>query len=406
MPLPVATPVHPEFSPYKALLAATCGIAFASYFATSLRLPVVPLFAVSLGATTSEVGFINSSFLLMCGLLALPLGVLGDRWGRRRIISLGLVIAAVSSLFLYWSRSPLELIGIYLVFGVGLAMIGPSLMAQVADISPATHLGRAYGWYTTSIYSAMSLGPAVGGLLAEAMGYRLVFLAVAAALFALLGPVLLILPGNRPVTAASHRQLLADLIQEGWHNHALQGCWAVTLGSCIALGVFFTFFPLYALNQGLNAGQIGLVFAAQAVVNALSRIPLGRVSDRVDKTRLSVWGFLGLSAVLAGFGWSRSLTAFLLLAMASGAVQGLGFTPLGALISEVTPPANRGLAMGGYNTAIYLGMMAGAAGMGPVISAIGFERGFFLAALINLVFTGGFFLIRLKKPAALPEAGG
>ncbi len=396
--MPAVTQPQGQPPSYKALLAATCSIAFASYFATSLRLPVVPLFAVSLGATTSEVGFINSSFLLMCGLLALPLGLLGDRWGRKRIISLGLVIASATSLLLYWSRTPLELVGIYLGFGVGLAMIGPSLMAQVADIAPATHLGRAYGWYTTSIYTAMSLGPAVGGVLAQALGYRQVFLAVAVALFLVLGPVLFILPRSQPKPGHDQQGALASLVQEGWHNHALQGCWAVTLGSCIALGVFFTFFPLYALKHGLNAGQIGMVFAAQAIVNALSRIPLGKMSDRADKTKLAVWGFLGLSAVLVGFGFTNSLMGFILLAMASGAVQGLGFTPLGALISEVVPVESRGLAMGGYNTAIYLGMMLGAAGMGPVISAIGFEPGFFLAALINLVFTGGFYIVfRVKK---------
>jgi MFS transporter, DHA1 family, multidrug resistance protein len=54
---------------------------------------------------------------------------------------------------------------------------------------------------------------------------------------------------------------------------------------------------------------------------------------------------------------------------------------------------SRGLAMGGYNTAIYLGMMLGAAGMGPVIQQIGFEMSFGLAALINLAFMGGFYLI-------------
>ncbi len=79
--------------------------------------------------------------------------------------------------------------------------------------------------------------------------------------------------------------------------------------------------------------------------------------------------------------------------MASGAVQGLGFTPLGALISEVVPVESRGLAMGGYNTAIYLGMMLGSAGMGPVIQRIGFEKGFFGAALINLVFTGIYYVV-------------
>lgn len=387
------TQAENQSSSYKTLLTATCGIAFASYFATSLRLPVMPLFAVSLGATTSEVGFINSSFLLTCGLLALPLGLLGDRWGRKRIIIIGLVIASGTSLLLYWSRTPLELVGIYLGFGVGLAMIGPSLMAQVADISPATHLGRAYGWYTTSIYTAMSLGPAVGGVFAQVLGYRQVFLAVAVALFLLLGPVLFFLPRSQLKPGLDQHRFFSRLVQEGWHNHPLQGCWAVTLGSCIALGVFVTFFPLYALKHGLNAGQIGMVFAAQAVVNALSRIPLGKMSDRADKTKLAIWGFLGLSAVLVGFGLSHNLPAFIILSMASGAVQGLGFTPLGALISEVVPVELRGLAMGGYNTAIYLGMMLGSAGMGPVISAIGFEPSFFLAALINLVFTVGFYFV-------------
>ena len=390
-------PAADQASSYGKLLGLTCGIAFASYFATSLRLPVMPLFAVSLGATTTEVGFINSSFLLMCGLLALPLGLLGDRWGRRRIINLGLIVASATSLLLYWSRTPLELIGIYLGFGVGLAMIGPSLMAQVADISPASHLGRAYGWYTTAIYTAMSLGPAVGGVLAEFLGYRPIFLVVALAMFALLIPVSLFLPASEPKNGQLPQTAWATLVQEGGHNRALQGCWAVTFGSCIALGVFFTFFPLYALQFGLNVGEIGAIFAAQAIVNALSRIPLGRVSDYADKTKLSLWGFLGLSVVLAAFAFCQQFLPFLLLAMASGAVQGVGFTPLGALISEVVPVESRGLAMGGYNTAIYLGMMLGAGGMGPVISRIGFEAGFVAAAAINLVCIGGLYLVAQHK---------
>ena len=392
-----------QASSYKSLLAATCGIAFASYFATSLRLPVMPLFAVTLGATTSEVGFINSSFLLTCSLLALPLGLIGDRWGRKRIIGLGLIIASATSLLLYWSQTPLQLIAISLGFGVGLAMIGPSLMAQVADISPTTHLGRAYGWYTMSIYTAMSLGPAVGGIFAQAWGFRPVFLLVALALFMLLGPVFLMFPPSRPQIGITSQDALSMLVREGWHNHALQACWAATFGSCIALGVFFTFFPLYALENNLNAGQIGAVFAVQAVVNALSRIPLGKISDRGNKTGLAVWGFLGLSAVLIGFGLTRTLTSFIILAICSGAVQGLGFTPLGALISEVVPVDSRGLAMGGYNTAIYLGMMLGAAGMGPINQRFGFETGFFLAAAINLIFTLMFFLLFKSKKLTSPS---
>jgi MFS family permease len=386
-----------DFSTFKTLLAATCAIAFGSYFAFSLRLPVVPLFAVTLGASTSEVGLINSSFLLMAGVLALPLGLLGDRWGRRRLVSFGLVIASATSLLLYWSQTPMQLVGIYLGFGVGLAMIGPSLMAQVADISPPSHYGRAYGWYTSSIFTAMSLGPAVGGIMAHAFGFRPVFLAVAVALFLLLGPVLWLFPRDCTPTCKPSAGALSILVREGWHNHPLQGCWVVTLGSCIGLGVFFTFFPLYALKYQLNAGQIGIIFGAQAVVNALSRIPIGKITDQNNKIKLAFLGFLGLSLALAGFGLIHTFATFISLAMISGAVQALAFTPLGALIPEVVPAEARGLAMGGYNTASFLGMMLGAAGMGLVIQQIGFENGFFVVAGVNLIFTILFFIIFQTK---------
>ena len=136
---------------YAALLAICCGIAFASYLGSYMRIPVVPLFALSLQATTLEVGLINAAFLLMSGALSIPMGILSDRWGRKLLITCGLVVSAATSLLLYISTTPGQLIAIYLFFGTGLAAIGPTLMSYVADFSPATHLGRSYGWYTTAI---------------------------------------------------------------------------------------------------------------------------------------------------------------------------------------------------------------------------------------------------------------
>jgi predicted MFS family arabinose efflux permease len=71
--------------------------------------------------------------------------------------------------------------------------------------------------------------------------------------------------------------------------------------------------------------------------------------------------------------------------------MGLGFTPLGALIAEVAAPEARGLAMGGYNTSIYLGMMLSSAFMGGAISAVGYEISFSLSAALVLLVTGGFY---------------
>jgi MFS family permease len=64
------------------------------------------------------------------------------------------------------------MMGIYPLFGVGIAAFAPTMMSSVADFTPATHLGRAYGWYTMAIYSAMTLGPAAGGFLDHTLGLR------------------------------------------------------------------------------------------------------------------------------------------------------------------------------------------------------------------------------------------
>ncbi len=380
---------------YVALLGICCGIAFASYLGSYMRIPVVPLFARSLGASTWEVGIINAAFLLMSGLLSFPLGILSDRWGRKLLITAGLAISMATSFLLMVSTSPQQLMVIYLLFGTGLAAIGPTLMSYVADFSPSTHLGRSYGWYTTAIYSGMSLGPALGGFVAQWLGFRPLFLIAGIFIFLLIWVVVIWLPGH--AAHLSHRpsspqrpRLTGDLLR----NRPLLGCWLLTLGSCFGQGMFVTFTPLLAHDYGLSMGQIGLVFTAQAVINALSRLPFGRLSDRVrSRGKLAALGFILFSISLAAFGFCRTLPQFLLAAMALGVTMGLSFTPLGALIAEVAPPEARGLAMGGYNASIYLGMMLSSAFMGGVIGWAGYEISFLLTGVLVLLVTGWFYLL-------------
>ncbi|MCL4501605.1 MAG: MFS transporter, partial [Deltaproteobacteria bacterium] len=156
---------------YLTLLCTCCVVVFGCYFGTYMRLPVVPLYAVTLGADTVEVGLINAAFLLMAGVLSVPLGLASDRLGTKLTAAAGVLILAASSFLVCISHSPGQLIWIYLFSGVGLAAFGPTMMAFVANISPPTHLGRSYGWYTTAIYAGMTLGPAVGGFLAQGLGF-------------------------------------------------------------------------------------------------------------------------------------------------------------------------------------------------------------------------------------------
>jgi len=386
----------PSYS-YRFLLVVCCALGLASYVTSYMRIPVVPLFAQDLGAGAVMVGLINSAFLLTTGISAFPLGLLADRWGRKIVVTAGLVISLATSLLLAVSVAPWQLLVIYLFFGLGLAAIGPTLMAYVADLSPPSHLGRSYGAYTLSIYTGMSLGPALGGWMADWLGFRLLFVAAAVLVGVVLVLALAFLPSfsrapqparSSAETKPSWRRLL--------HNRALLGCWLITFGGCFGLGAFITFAPLYMKEQNLTVGHIGLVFACQAAVNALSRVPFGRLSDRLGRRWVqAIVGGLLMALSLVGFGQAYNLSQFLAAAAALGLAMGLGFTPVGALIAEVVPPEARGLAMGGYNSCIYLSMMLSAATMGAVMSRIGFGSGYALVALVMVLTTVGFYwLIR------------
>lgn len=174
-------------------------------------------------------------------------------------------------------------------------------------------------------------------------------------------------------------------------NWPLVGSWAATFGACIIAGTFFSFLPLHADIQGLDVNQIGFVFLVQSVTNALSRIPFGAFSDRVGHRKYqALAGIVLVTVSIAAFGPARTYFDFLLAGFGLGVSMAVAFTSIGALIAETVESRFRGLAMGGYNACIYFGLMAGSIGMGPLIEAIGFPRGFLWVGAANLPFVAIF----------------
>ena len=375
-----------------------CLIGFAAFFCSYLRIPVLPLFATMLGAGPAQVGIINGAFMLTTGLLSIPAGFLADRTGRKLPIIAGLAAAATSSLLVTQCRQPGEMAAAYVLFGAGLAAFAPGMLSLVADVMPAHRLGQAYGWYTTAIYIAMTLGPASGGYLAKAWGLRQVFYLSGGLLVAVAVLALLALPTGPPRHRTEMHAALAGSF-ELLHDRRLVACLAATAGSCISFGVFLTFLPLYATLHGYDPAQVGLIFAAQAVTNVVGRIPIGSLADCCDRRLLVAGGLVCLALALAALGQTVLLSRLLVCAVVMGVGMALTFTSLGALIAELVPALKRGLAMGMYNSSIYLGMMFGSTVMGLALKRIGYPLGFALAGSTALAALLLFLLLMRRRPA-------
>ena len=373
-----------------------CLIGFAAFFSSYLRIPVMPLFAATLGAGPAQVGTINGAFMLTAGLLSIPAGLVADRTGRKLPIIAGVIATAASSLLVTQCHHPGQMAAAYVLFGAGLAAFAPGMLSLVADVMPAHRLGQAYGWYTTSIYTAMTLGPASGGYLAKVLGLRQVF-AVSGGLLVLVAVLaLLVLPQGPPRHKTDLHAALAGSV-ELLRNRRLLACLLATAGSCIGFGVFLTFLPLYASLHGYDPAQVGLVFAAQAVTNVVGRIPIGSLADRCDRRWLVTAGLICLAVSLAALGQVVQLGQLVACAVVMGVGMALTFTAIGALIAELIPAVQRGLAMGMYNSCIYLGMMAGSTVMGIALKRIGYPFGFAAAGGVALITLGLFFLMMREK---------
>ncbi len=376
---------------YGTALALCCFATLGCYLGTSMRFPLVPLYARSLGIATAQIGLITSSYFFFAGLFSFPMGIVSDKIGSKPVASTGLVMLAGATLLLCLCKTSVGFIAVHLIMGIGMAAFGPTMMSYTAEISPGTHLGRSYGWYTTALFGGMSIGPAVGGMLAQQFDFKPVF-AFSALCLVLTLIMVFYLPPSDPAPNPSVRtpgtRGQFRLLRK---NAPYTGCLLVTLGGAFSSGMFFTFIPLLAKDRGLSIRQIGIIFLVQALCNALSRIPMGTISDRVGNRKYLIMAGGWCTALsMLGFQSAQTMVHFLLSAGALGFSMAITFTSVGALIAQAVPAFSRGAAMGGYNTFIYFGMMAGSGTMGVVIQRAGFGWGFSLAFIVTAVLTGGF----------------
>lgn len=382
-------------------LLICCAIGLTCFLGVYMRIPVLPLFAAELGAGTTQIGLINAAFMLSAGLLAVPSGLLSDRIGNRPVLLAGLLLMSLASFLIPWSSGPLMLGVVYLLFGAGLSAVTPTMMSVVGRIAPRSHLGRAYSWYTTAVYISMTLGPAVGGVLAGIWGVKQLFFLSGSLIFLALLASVRFLPGT---DVGGSGEQAAGIPTSLMKNRRLLAALAGTLGGCFGFGMFISFLPVYAHAQGFKPGQIGIIFASQAVVNTLLRIPLGHLCDKVERGVMSAVGLAVCAAALVLTGMNSTMLGLSVCAGFLGLGMGISFTALSAMTAAVLPQGQRGLGMGLYNSCIYLGMMLSSATMGTLIHETSFRTGFIVAGALTLVMTIAFTWL-YRSGCRIPETG-
>ena len=146
------------------------------------------------------------------------------------------------------------------------------------------------------------------------------------------------------------------------HGRRILILYALTFLATLGYGIMIPTLSVHAYSLGANHSAIGVIISAFAAAQLLTQIPMGRLSDRIGRVYLVVFGF-GLMAVAATlYHFATSPGQFVVLQALAGVGAGCLWPPLMAMLTDNVDPAQRGRMMGIFNTVFFLGV-----GMGPLV---------------------------------------
>jgi MFS family permease len=323
-------------------------------------LPVLSLFAEQLeGSTHALIGLAMSIYGLPQVLLQIPFGLLSDKFGRKKIILIGLVLFFIGSVIAAFSST---------IYGVlvgrafqGAGAVSAVVMALVADLTQEVHRTKAMATIGISIGMSFGVGIIAGPIISHFGGVQAVFGVTAVLTLLAMLVVIYIVPN--PQHSKLHRD--AEFVPEQAMNalknpDLLRLDYGIFVLHLILMAIFVVV-PSLMRQAGLEAGHEWQVYLPVFVGSMAVMIPFIILAEKKRKMKQVFLGAIGV-LVLAELGLSQfhdtliSIIGFL-------AVFFCGFNLLEAtlpsLISKTAPADLKGTAMGAYSSCQFMGLFLG-----------------------------------------------
>ncbi len=311
---------------------------FLTPFMSSAVNIALPAIGAEFSADAILLSWVPTSFLLAAAMFTVPFGRISDIYGMKKVFSAGVALFTVASLLSAVAPSAILLIVFRVLQGIGGAMIFVTGLAIITSVYPPHQRGMAIGINIATIYMALSLGPVIGGVMTQYLGWRSLFYAMIP-----LGVIILAITGRRLNSEwAECKGERFDLKGSIWYGIVLVlvlygfsilpnllGIVLVVIGvigfagflifefrvespvlnfklfknatfafSNIAALINYsaTFAVVFLLSlylqyiKGLDPQSAGLILVAQPIVMAIFAPIAGRLSDRIQPQKLASLG--------------------------------------------------------------------------------------------------------------------
>ncbi len=352
-------------------------ITFLGFLDTHMLIPVIALYASSLGASFGNIGLIVGLYSITNTPANVIFGRLVDRFGSRRLVAAGLLGDSISMFLYSLCRLPLHLVLLRTFHGITGGLVGPATMSVTAKQASPTQKGRAMGYYGMSLGAATLVGYGLSGALVSVSGYNLVF--YVGALLSLVGVfVALLMPRERALagigTKASFQKSLKK-VSELVRRRGLIACYCSIFAQYFTFGGVVTLLPLYVKGLGMSVLHVGMLFTAFAIVFVLLQFPSGSLSDKMGRKLPTTIGLCLCVSTLAVLPTSETFVTLCLLMSLYGVAYALIFPSISALLADHTSAEEHGTATGIFHALLTLGVALGAPVMGWIAGQTTIEFG-------------------------------
>lgn len=351
---------------------------------------ILPVFSISAhqysGSTPMLIGLAIGAYGLTQACLQIPFGMLSDRFGRKKIISIGLILFALGSVVAALATSIEMVIIGRLLQGSG--AIAAAVMALTADLTRDEHRTKAMASIGISIGLSFSIALATGAVLEHWIGLSGIFWATA--LLAILGLIVLHVWVPSPHRLVSHRDIEPvpkQFINVLKNPQIMRLVFSIMLLHLMLTTSFFAL-PLALQNgAGLDKSHHAFAYLPILLVAFVAMVPFIIIAEKKRKMKQV---FIGAIAVLglSELGWAilpNSLAAILLCLWLFFTAFNILEASLPSMMSKLSPLENKGTAMGVYSSAQFIGAFIGGAAGGAVYAHFGLQGIFYMDSLLVLV---------------------
>lgn len=398
---------------WKRTLALMAIAQACSIMGFSFVTPFLPLFIQQLGihgnvSVTFWAALLSGGTAVFMAVAAPIWGVLADRHGRKIMVVRAMLSASVLIGLMSLAQSVYFLLALRMLQGMLTGTVSAS-QALVSAQAPRQRMGFTLGVMQTAVFVGTSLGPLVGGIVADAVGFRLSFV----------GGGAILLVGGLLVTFFVHEERV-----EVEHDAPRVGLWegmraaasapallvmvaaifAVQFATTVVIPILPQFVQVLQGAAGHAATATGLIFMGAGAAGAISSVTLGYFSDRLGYRRILIAASIAAAILSVPQYFVTATWQLFVLRVLIGLALGAIMPSASALIATLVRPEQRGAAYGISGSATSIGFAVGPLTAAVVVSLSGL-RAVFLTAAVMLLAIGMWvaFMVHIpEQPAEEP----